>query len=178
MVVRKLHFGFVVSVVGATAILVISEPLARSALPPPTSCCVSRRSTIHYPAPLHLRGVTCALPLASWQVADGFCPRYKTSHGQLLVVRGVERCLAEFGLVWSTARLLEASAPAETKKDFVFHLRALLEHAPARDRHQVSEGRASRVSATPLQCGSMPLQCGSMPLQCGGMSLQGGSMPL
>ncbi|CAM9474243.1 unnamed protein product, partial [Laminaria digitata] len=73
---------------------------------------------------------------AAADVADGFCPKYETSHGQLLVVRGVERCLAEFGLVWSTTRLLEASAPPEAKRDFVFHLRALLEHAPARDRHQ------------------------------------------
>lgn len=45
--------------------------------------------------------------------------------------------MAEFGLVWSTARLLEACAPPETKKDFLFHLRPILEHAPARDRHEV-----------------------------------------
>ncbi len=55
-----------------------------------------------------------------------------------MVIRGVERCLAEFGLVWSTARLLEVCAPPETKRDFLFHLRPLLEHAPGRDRHEVS----------------------------------------
>ena len=72
------------------------------------------------------------------------CPKYDTNHGQQLVVTGVERCLAECSLVWSAARLLEASAPPETKRDFVFHLKALLEHAPARDRHQVSEGLMRR----------------------------------
>ena len=55
----------------------------------------------------------------------------------MVVIRGVERCLAEFSLVWSTSRLLEACAPPETKRDFLFHLRPLLEHAPARDRHEV-----------------------------------------
>lgn len=54
-----------------------------------------------------------------------------------MVIRGVERCLAEFCVVWATARLLETCAPPEVKRDFVFHLRPLLEHAPARDRHEV-----------------------------------------
>lgn len=51
-----------------------------------------------------------------------------------MTIKGVERCLAEFCVIWSTARLLEACAPSETKRDFVFHLKAILEHAPARDR--------------------------------------------
>ena len=52
-------------------------------------------------------------------------------------VSGVERCLSEFCMVWSTARLLEARAAPETRRDFLFHLRALLEHCPARERHEV-----------------------------------------
>lgn len=72
------------------------------------------------------------------QVTAGFSPKYESSHERLLASRGVERCLAEVTLVWSTARLLEATAPPETKTDFIFHLRALLEHAPARDRHEAS----------------------------------------
>ena len=68
------------------------------------------------------------------QVAAGFTPKFRSSRERVVVVRGVERCLVEYCLVWSTARLLETCAPPETKRDFVFHLKALLEHAPARDR--------------------------------------------
>lgn len=68
-------------------------------------------------------------------------PEFESSYERQVVIRGVERCLAEFGLVWSTARLLEACAPAETKRDFLVHLRPILEHAPARDRHEVGLGR-------------------------------------
>lgn len=73
------------------------------------------------------------------QVGEGFSPRFGSSRDRLVAVRGVERCLAEFCVVWSTARLLEACAPSETKRDFVFHLKALLEHAPPRDRLGVRE---------------------------------------
>ncbi|CAM9778016.1 unnamed protein product [Ectocarpus fasciculatus] len=73
---------------------------------------------------------------AAAQVAQGLVPKFESSYEKLVVIRGVERCLAEFSLVWSTARLLETCAPPETKRDFLFHLRPLLEHAPARDRHE------------------------------------------
>lgn len=42
-------------------------------------------------------------------------------------------------MVWSTARLLDSHAESATKSDFVFHLKPLLEHTPARDRHEVGE---------------------------------------
>eukprot|EP00903_Cladosiphon_okamuranus_P013411 g12496.t1 len=73
---------------------------------------------------------------AAADVAQGSIPKFDSSYERQAVIRGVERCLAEFGLVWSTARLLEACAPPETKQDFLFHLRPILEHAPARDRHE------------------------------------------
>lgn len=63
---------------------------------------------------------------------------YNSPRDRLGAMRDVERCLAEFCLVWSTARVLEACAPAEIKREFVFHLKALMEHAPARDRLDVS----------------------------------------
>lgn len=77
------------------------------------------------------------LASARQKVAQGAIPKFDSSYERQAVIRGVERCLAEFGLVWSTARLLDACAPPETKQDFLFHLRPILEHAPARDRHEV-----------------------------------------
>lgn len=76
------------------------------------------------------------------QVGERFSPTFGSSRERLVAVRGVERCLAEFCVVWSTARLLEACAPPETKRDFVFYLKALLEHAPARDRLAVRTNTA------------------------------------
>lgn len=64
-------------------------------------------------------------------------PSYGCIRERAAVIRGVERCLSEFCIVWSTARLLDSHANEETKRDFLFHLRPLLEHAPARDRHEV-----------------------------------------
>lgn len=72
------------------------------------------------------------------QVSDGICPKYRASQERLAATRAVERFLSEVCLIWSTTRLLEACAPVETKKDFVFHLRSILEHAPTRDRQDVS----------------------------------------
>lgn len=71
------------------------------------------------------------------QVRDGVCPKYESSQARITAACAVERCLTEVCLIWPTARLLEAHAPAETKRDFVFHLRSLLEHAPSRDRQDV-----------------------------------------
>ncbi|CAM9148932.1 unnamed protein product, partial [Discosporangium mesarthrocarpum] len=70
-------------------------------------------------------------------IAEGFLPRYNTLRDRTLAVRGVERCLSEVVLIWTTARLLQGSAPVEVNQDFMFHLRTLVEHTPARDRHEV-----------------------------------------
>ena len=85
-----------------------------------------------------------------YQVATGELPEYSCIRDKAAVVRGVERCLSEFCMVWSTARLLETRASPETRRDFLFHLKALLEHSPARERHEVGiaggEGGAERAS--------------------------------
>lgn len=71
------------------------------------------------------------------QVAEGVLPKYACIRDRATAIRGVERCLSEFCVAWSTARLLDAGAVSEIRRDFVFHLKALLEHAPACERHEV-----------------------------------------
>lgn len=93
---------------------------------------------------------TCVF-LSREQVAKGVVPTFESSRERLQVVRGVERCFAEFCMIWTTARLLEESAPPEIKRDFVFHLKALAEHTATRDRHEVridlkTEGNLNGVS--------------------------------
>eukprot|EP00903_Cladosiphon_okamuranus_P006600 g6447.t1 len=70
------------------------------------------------------------------EVARDTLPSFGCIRERAAIIRGIERCLSEFCIVWSTARLLESHANEETKRDFLFHLRPLLEHAPARDRHE------------------------------------------
>lgn len=78
------------------------------------------------------------------QVARDTLPSYGCIRERAAAIRSVERCLSEFCIVWSTARLLGSRADEETKRDFLFHLRPLLEHAPARDRHEVRKTRGAR----------------------------------
>ncbi|CAM9985288.1 unnamed protein product, partial [Hapterophycus canaliculatus] len=74
---------------------------------------------------------------AATEVAQGILPKFESAQERLTVIRGVERCVTEFCLVWSTARLLDDGAPSETKRDFVFHLKPILEHSlSASDRFE------------------------------------------
>ncbi|CAM9888920.1 unnamed protein product [Ectocarpus sp. 6 AP-2014] len=73
---------------------------------------------------------------AAGEVARDILPSYDCTRERAAAIRGVERCLSEFCIVWSTARLLDSHAESATKSDFVFHLKPLLEHTPARDRHE------------------------------------------
>lgn len=70
-------------------------------------------------------------------MARDILPLYDCTRERAAAIRGVERCLSEFCMVWSTARLLDSHAESATKSDFVFHLKPVLEHTPARDRHEV-----------------------------------------
>ncbi|CAM9441118.1 unnamed protein product, partial [Pylaiella littoralis] len=67
---------------------------------------------------------------------QGILPSYSCIGERAAAIRGVERCLSEFCTVWSTTRLLDSHASEKTKRDFIFHLRPLLKHSPARERHE------------------------------------------
>ncbi|CAM9187780.1 unnamed protein product [Scytosiphon promiscuus] len=92
------------------------------------------------PAGLHSSLKYCTkkngLGRAAGEVARDVLPSYGCMRERAAAIRGVERCLSEFCIVWSTARLLSSHADPATKRDLIFHLRPLLEHAPARDRHE------------------------------------------
>lgn len=109
------------------------------------TCCnqrVLRDAAAIAPWGLSAQAVALMLTLLSWkpgvQVSDHVLPEYESSQARNRATRAVERCLCEVCLVWTTARLLEGCSPPDVKKDFVFHLRSLLEHAPPRDRQDVS----------------------------------------
>eukprot|EP00752_Nemacystus_decipiens_P004033 g3692.t1 len=101
---------------------------------------VKREGLRGLPAGLHSSLKYCTkkngLGRSASEVARDTLPAYGCIRERAAAIRSVERCLSEFCIVWSTARLLDSHANEETKRDFLFHLRALLEHAPARDRHE------------------------------------------